>query len=165
MKTLFLGLIFILTCTAVIAQIQIKQIGKVHYVIIPSNKSVSQRNDSIAKTMNDYIQQHAVEDFPNVLLYINDQNSESKLSNFEQFLVYYQKYRGEFFNKYNNVYSYNKEHIGIDLSLFRNHYQKGMEAIKYAVSNLKKLKKEEKRLSKKNKRDMLTNADLKSFEL
>lgn len=165
MKNLSVILIFIFTCKSVIAQIQIKQIGKVYYTIIPSNESVSQRNDSIAKAINEYIEQSDVKNFPDILLYINDQNPESKLSNFEQVLVYYQKYQGEFFNKYDNVHGYQKEHIGINLSLYKNHYQKGMESVKYAVNNLKKLKKKEKRLSKKQKRDMLTDEDLKSFEL
>lgn len=165
MKNLSLIVIFILTWTSVTAQIQVKQVGKVHYTVIPSNEIVSQRNDSIAKAINDYVQQHAVKNFPDILLYINDQNPESELSNFQEVLVYYQKYQGEFFKQYDNYYAYDKPHIGISLSLFKDHHQKGMEAIKYAVVNFKKLKKKEKHLSKKKKLDMLTDEDLKSFEL
>ena len=165
MKKLLLIVVYILTCMSVIAQIQVKQVGKVHYTVIPSNKIVSQRNDSIAKALNDYIQQYAAKKFPDVLLYMLDSNPDSELTNFQEILVYYQKYQGEFFNQYNNYYGYNKEHIGIDLTLFNNHYQKGMEAIKYAVDNFRKLKKKEKRLSKKKKGNILTDEDLKSFEL
>ncbi|NLR67493.1 hypothetical protein HGH92_24525 [Chitinophaga varians] len=147
------------------AQITIKQIGKVHYAIVPANKPVSLRNDTIAQSINNYIQQHAEKDFPDVLLYINDQDPESMLSNFEQVLVYYQKYAGEFFNKYDDVYRYNRAHIGIEISLFHDHYQKGMEAIEYAVNHLKRLKKKEKRLSRKSKDGVLTEVDLKCFEL
>lgn len=160
MKKLSLILIFILNCLSIIAQVQVKQIGKVHYTVIPCNEFVSLRNDSLAKAMNDYIQQYAVKNFPDILLYVSDQNPESKLSNFEQVLVYYQKYQGEFFTQYNNYYGYNKEHICIDLSLFNNHYQKGMKAIKYAVDNFRNLKKKEKRLSKKKKDNILTDEDL-----
>lgn len=165
MKNLSLIVVFILICTSVTAQIQVKQVGKVHYTIIPSNEIVSRRNDSIAIAINNYVQQHAGKNFPDILIYILDANPDSELTNFQEVLVYYQKHQGEFFNQYNNYYGYDKEHIGISLSLFKNHYQKGMEAIKYAVSNFRKLKKKEKRLSKKKKQDMLTDEDLKSFEL
>jgi len=165
MKKISLILIFILTCSSIIAQVQVKQIGKVHYTVIPSNEFVSHRNDSIAKAMNDYIQQNAAKNFPDVLLYILDSNPNSELTNFQEVLVYYQKYQGEFFNQYDNYYGYSKEHMGINLSLFKNHYQKGMDAIKYAVDNFRKLKKKEKRLSKKKKNDILTDEELKSFEL
>ncbi|WP_147323472.1 hypothetical protein [Chitinophaga silvatica] len=165
MKKLIFVLLFIFIHVFVTAQITVKHIGKVYYYTISSNKVISQRNDTIAMSVNSYIQRYAKKDFPDVLLYINDQDPKNKLSNFEQVLVYYQKYKGEFFNKFDDIYSYPNAHIGIELSLFRNHYQKGMEAIKYVVSNLKKLKKEEKRLSRKNKRGVLEEEDLKCFEL
>lgn len=165
MKNLSLVIVFILTCKLVTAQIQVKQVGKVHYTIIPSNEIVSRRNDSIAIAINNYVQQHAGKNFPDVLIYILDANPNSELTNFQEVLVYYQKHLGEFFNQYNNYYRYEKEHIGISLSLFKDHYKHGMEAIEYAVNNFKKLKKKEKRFSKKKKKDMLTDEDLKSFEL
>jgi len=163
MKKIQLTVAAILFCIVANAQVQLKQVGKIRYYVVPLNESVALRNDSIANAINDYITQYAPKKFPDVLLYITDQNSQSNISNFEEVLVYYQKHRGEFFEK--DILIYDKEHIGISLSLFKNHYQKGMEAIKYAVSNFKKLKKKEKRLSKKKRNDSLTDEDLKSFEL
>ena len=96
MKKIILLVFVVLMCLFANAQIKVKQIGKVHYSIITSNEALKLRNDSIAMQVNDYIAKHASKSFPDVLLYINDQDPQSNLSNFEQVLVYYQKYEGEF---------------------------------------------------------------------
>jgi hypothetical protein len=163
MKNIYLTVTVILSFTLVNAQVQVRQTGKVHYFVVPFNEPLALRDDSIAHHINDYIAKKAPKNFPDILLYITNQNPKSSISNFEEVLVYYQKYRGEFFEK--DILIYDKEHIGISLALFKNHYQKGMEAVKYAVSNFKKLKKKEKRLSKKKNNDTLIDEDLKSFEL
>lgn len=165
MRKIILVLILTCICTSVNAQIQVKRIGKVHYTIIPSNEFVTKRNDSIANALNDYIQENSMGNFPEVLLYITDQSFVTNLTDFEQILVYYQKYLGEFFEKYDNRYLYEGEHIGISLSLSKNHYIKAMLAIEYAVKNLKKLKKEEERLAHKKRKDKLTDKNLERFNL
>lgn len=146
------------------AQIQIKKIGKVHYSVVVTNKLVAMRNDSIAKEINEYINKNASKNFPNVLLYIATSDSLYKQSNFEEVLVFYQKYLGEFFDKYSR-FNYETEHIGIHLFLFKNHHIMGIKAIEYAVKNFRKLKKKEKLLAKKEKMRKLTNADLESYNL
>jgi len=163
MKTITFLMVALLACMAVKAQIQVRQIGKVHYSVIPSNADITLRNDSIAAEVNNYIVRNATKNFPDVLLYITDQNLQNNLSNFEQVLVYYQKYQGEFFNRYDNIYGYGDSHIGITLSLFKNHGSKAMAAIKYAIDNFQNLRQTEKRLSKKKKKGMLTDEDLEIF--
>lgn len=163
MKRIQLTVFVILLSLVTNAQVQVRQTGKVHYYVVPFNESLTLRDDSVAHAINDYIIKHAPNNFPDVLLYITDQNPQSTISNFQEVLVYYQKYQGEFFEK--GVLTYGKEHIGISLALFKNHYQHGIHAVRYAISNLKKLKKKEKRFSKKIKNETLSNEDLKSFEL
>lgn len=163
MKKIQLTVAAIVLCLITNAQVQSKQVGKVHYYVVPFNESLVLRNDSIANAINAYISQHAPRNFPDVLLYVLDSNPDNTITNFEEVLVYYQKHRGEFFEK--DILIYDKEHIGISLVLFKNHYTKGMKAIEYAVNNFKKLKKKEKRLSRKKKRDTLTDDDIKSYEL
>lgn len=163
MKKIVLIVVVILVSLFANAQITVKQIGKVHYSIFAGNEALKLRNDSIAAQVNDYVTKHAPKKFPDVLLYLYDQEPQSNLSNFEQVLVYYQKYEGEFFHKYDNVFVYKKAHIGIDIALFENHGIKAISAIKYAIDNFKKLKKNEKRLSKKG--DALIDEDLETFKM
>lgn len=166
MKKLKVLLLFMLISIVTLAQIQDRKIGKVHYITVPHNKNVMMRDDSIAKSINEYINKNAPKDFPDVLLYIADSDSAHKQSNFEEVLVFYQKYGGELFNRYHySVFNYGIEHIGISLFLFRNHGIWGIEAIKYAVNNFDKLKEKEKLLSEKIRQRILKDADLDDFYL
>jgi hypothetical protein len=141
--------------------IEYRKIGKVNYYVPISNNSLVMRNDSIALEINEYIIRHASKLFPEILLYISDQSP----NNFEEVRVYYQKYSGEFFHKEDFFNNYKKEHIGLDLFLKRNHSEVAIKAIKSAVDNFRKLKKLEKKLSKKQLKAELSEEDLTVFLL
>ncbi len=145
--------------------IKISNIGSVYYTTIPGNIGVTIRNDSIATLINNYLSHNAPKRFPVVLLYISDQDRQNQLSNFEEIKVYYQKFKGEFFNDYDNKFSVDGEHIGIQLSVFDNHVSKAKNAIHFAVKNYRRLKRIEKKLFRKKEKNTLTDEDLEVFEL
>ena len=159
---LLLLLLFISSVT--FCQEKVKIIGNVHYTTVSLNQVISKRNDSIAFAINNYLKAKAPSSFPPVVLYISDQDSMNKLSNFEDVKVYYQRFKGQFFDEYASI-SINEPYLGIHLTLYKNHFIWGMKAIEFAIKHLDELKKKEKLLAKKNNKDKLTEKDLNSYSI
>jgi hypothetical protein len=156
---LFIILVVLLQLEPTLAQRQQRQLGKVYYSTITINQSLTERNDSIAKLINDYILKHAPRSFPSVWLYISDQREHS-LSDLEYVQVYYQEHKAQLFDPLTAFTGIDGEHIGISLVLEDNHYKNCIIAIRYAVDHFKTLKKKLKKALKRHRRGTNTDEDL-----
>jgi hypothetical protein len=138
-------------------QIQQRQVGRVYYHVLPSNDSLTKRNDSIAGAINAYILKYTSRSFPPVWLYIYDQSPDRNL---EFVQVYYQEFKGQLFDELISFTGISGKHLGISIALYDSHHQNALIAIRYAVDNLELLKERLRQAIKRHKQGNISDEEV-----
>lgn len=141
-----------------------ERMGKIYFFYPSSNKVLVDRNKIIASALNDYCKKNAPASFPDVLLYLYDQEANLP-TNIDELLVGYEKYEGEFISASKVFVSHKRPAVAISVTTDKSHLEWSIAAMKYAVENMKDLKKRERSLAAKKKVNQLTDGDMEVFRL
>lgn len=135
-KIVILTLLLLFNCQLIAQGIKACKEGKVSFTISVGNDSIAQRDISVSKFINKYIEKRAKDGFPDISLFIYTQDKDNPLTNFQRIVICYERFDGEHLRKFGE---YSKSgNICIYLALFDDHFTVAEKAIKHVVKKYNK---------------------------